>query len=156
MKKTIISIVVLCFAIGAYAQEPVQSKHQKETGRYEQVQSAKIAFFTTALELTPQEAEKFWPIYNNFWKEREIAHRKIQGSLKVIDKLLDGGTLTSDGELKRMLEAYVSGFASEGVIQRKYFEEFSKVLSTEQVAKLYMAEEDFRIKMIHQLRGEQK
>ena len=156
MKKSIISIVVLCFAIGAYAQEPVQSKQQKETGRYEQVQSAKIAFFTTALELTPQEAEEFWPIYNNFWKEREIAHRKIQGSLKVIDKLVDGGTLTSDGELKRMLEAYVSGFASEGVIQRKYFEEFSKVLSTEQVAKLYMAEEDFRIKMIHQLRGEQK
>lgn len=156
MKKTIISIVVLCFAIGAYAQEPVQSKQQKETGRYEQVQSAKIAFFTTALELTPQEAEEFWPIYNNFWKEREIAHRKIQGSMKGISRMLNGEKASSDNELKKMLEIYVNGFTSEGVIQRKYYEEFLKVISIEKVAKLYMAEEDFRIKMIHQLRGEHK
>jgi len=153
MNKIIISIIALCFAFGAYAQEPEQSKQQKETARYEQVQSAKIAFFTTAMSLTPQEAEAFWPIYNNFWKEREVAHRRIQGSMRAISRMLNGGKAPSDNDYKKLLEVYVSGFASEGVIQRKYYDEFLKVLSIEKVAKLYSAEEDFRMKMIHQLRG---
>ncbi|MEN6619112.1 MAG: hypothetical protein ABFC28_06400 [Rikenellaceae bacterium] len=160
MKKIIISIIAFCFAIGSYAQEfpqintqsSPQNNPQKEPSKYEQVQSVKIAFFTTELGLTPKEAEEFWPIYNKFWKEREVAHRKIQGSMKFMSKMLNGEKPFSDAELKKMLEIYVNSFAIEGVIQRKYYDEFSKVLSTEKVAKLYKAEEDFRIKMIHQLR----
>ncbi|MFA6336214.1 MAG: hypothetical protein WCX48_11825 [Bacteroidales bacterium] len=153
MKKTILSIIVLCFVSGVYAQELFTNIPQKGNQRYEQVQSAKIAFFTTALELTPQEAEVFWPIYNNYWREREIAHKKIQGSLKVIGKLLNSEKPATESELKRMMEIYVNSFAIEGAIQRKYYDQFLKVLSVEKVAKLYKAEEDFRINMIHQLRG---
>ncbi len=47
----------------------------------------------------------------------------------------------------------MKNLSSDAVIQKKYYEEFLKVLSIKQVAKLYRAEEDFRIKMIHQLRG---
>lgn len=153
MRNFIISIIALCFVVGVYAQEPEHNRQQRETARYEQVQSAKIAFFTTELGLTPKEAEEFWPVYNKFWKEREIAHRKIQGSMRVISKILKGEKPTSENELKKMLDVYVSGFTQEGVIQKKYFDEFSKMLSTDKVAKLYKAEEDFRIKMIHELRG---
>ncbi len=156
MKKLIISIFALCFFIGATAQEPDQNgqnRQQREALKYEQVQSAKIAFFTSSLELTPQEAEAFWPVYNQFWKERESAHRRIQGSLRAIDRLLSGEKAATDYELKKMLDVYMNNLSSDAVIQKKYYEEFLKVLSIKQVAKLYRAEEDFRIKMIHQLRG---
>lgn len=154
MKKIIISIIAFCFTLGAFAQqEPEQTRQQKENARYEQVQSAKIAFFTTALSLTPKEAETFWPVYNKFWKEREISHRKIQGYLRVINKLLAGEKPTSDNELKKILDLYINTISAEGAIQKKYYDEFLKILSVEQVAKLYKAEEDFRMQMIHQLRG---
>lgn len=165
MKKIIIPIVAFCLAFGAYAQEPEQTKQQKEAelskqqsqiAKYEQVKSEKIAFFTTAMALTPQEAEAFWPIYNNFWKEREVAHKRIQANMRGICRMLTGEKAPSDNDYKKLLEMYVNGFASEGVIQRKYYDEFLKVLSIEKVAKLYKAEEDFRMKMIHQLRGENR
>ncbi|OFY39852.1 MAG: hypothetical protein A2X18_02485 [Bacteroidetes bacterium GWF2_40_14] len=152
MKKTIISIIALCFITGAYAQENEQSKQQREKARYEQVISAKIAFFTTALGLTPQEAEAFWPIYNNYWKEREMIHKRIQTSLMVMNKYL-GDEKKSDSDIKKIIEIYINHISSDGAVQKKYQEEFLKVLTVRQVAKLYTAEEEFRMKMIHQLRG---
>ncbi len=152
MKKLIISIIALCFIIGAYGQETEQSRQQREKARYEQVVSAKIAFFTTSLELTPQEAEAFWPIYNHYWKERETAHKRIQNSLMAVNKLLSKES-TSDNDLKKVLDIYINNISNDSAIQKKYHEEFLKVLSVRQVARLYTAEEEFRMKMIHQLRG---
>lgn len=129
-----------------------RDNNQQGQSRYEQIQSAKIAFFTTELELTPKEAEDFWPVYNKYWKERETAYRKIQSNLKMITKAVTGETKVTDSELKVLTENYVEGFAAEGEIQKEYFAEFSKILPLRKVAKLYRAEEMFRVKMIHQLR----
>ncbi len=153
MKKTILSLVILCFLTGAKAQGPEQNNQAKWNQRYEQIQSAKVAFYTSAMELTPQEAEAFWPIYNSYWKEREVAHKRLQGSLKALARMTTGERPSSESEIRRVMDLYVNTFALEGAIQRKYYEQFLKVLSVEKVAKLYKAEDDFRIRMIHQLRG---
>lgn len=168
MKKILLFIAVLFYASVTYSQDgnPTlqRSSHVTQEGgfgmqeggkpqsRYEQVKSAKIAFFTTELELTPKEATEFWPVYNKFWKEREVAHRRIQSNLKNIGKALSGETKVSDADLKLMIENYVAGYNDDGVIQRNYLEEFYKILPVTKIAKLYKAEEDFRIRMIHQLR----
>jgi hypothetical protein len=34
--------------------------------RQEKIQALKIAFITQKLKLTPAEAEKFWPVYNQY------------------------------------------------------------------------------------------
>lgn len=147
MKKILLFIAVLFYASGIFAQDG-----NKPQSRYEQVQSAKIAFFTTELELTPKEATEFWPVYYKFWKEREVAHRRIQSNLKTIGKALSGETKVTDPELKVMIENYVAGYNDEGIIQRNYLEEFYKILPVTKIARLYKAEEDFRIRIIHQLR----
>ena len=39
----------------------------------------KIAFITTELNLTPDEAAKFWPVFNAFEeKQRELKQEKIK------------------------------------------------------------------------------
>lgn len=168
MKKILLFIAVLFYASGLYAQDgspmlqnnnpkmqmggPGMLDGSKPQSHYEQVQSAKIAFFTNELGLTPKEASEFWPIYNKFWREREVAHRRIQSNLKTIGKALSGETKVSDSELKVMIENYVAGYNDEGIIQRSYLEEFYKILPVAKIAKLYIAEENFRIRMIHQLR----
>jgi len=171
MKKIIILLTAILLYTSANAQMssseprersnmPAERTHimgsrdinQKGQSRYEQIQSSKIAFFTTELELTPKEAEDFWPVYNKYWKERETAYRKIQSNLKMITKAVTGETKVTDFELKDLIENYVSGFSTEGEIQKAYFTEFSRILPLRKVAKLYRAEEMFRVKMIHQLR----
>jgi len=152
MKKILLLTVVLFFASGLFAQDGGPLMQNNGQSRYEQIQSAKIAFFTSELELTPKEAAEFWPVYNKLWKAREIAHRHIQSNMRIMCKALSEDSKTSDNELKAILENYVNGFNDDGALQREYLDQFYKILPVKKIAKLYKAEEDFRIRMIHQLR----
>jgi hypothetical protein len=158
MKKSVLTILLAVLSLAVYAQPQPQNMSEfpldqdQKQSRYEQIQSAKIAFFTTELELSPKEAEEFWPIYNNFWKERERSYRKIQGNLKNIDKAISGEGKLSEAELKALMEKYITEFSTEGEIYKNFHAQFSRILPQEKVAKIYVTEEKFRVKMIHQLR----
>ena len=156
MKKFALTVLFSAIYVLSLAQpQPLLSPRPAngdQQNRYEQIQSAKIAFFTSELELSPKEAEEFWPIYNNFWKEREKSYRRIQGNLKNIEKALSGESKISETELKSLMDKYVSGFSSEGEIFKNFHSQFMKILPSEKVAKIYVTEEKFRVKMIHQLR----
>lgn len=152
MKRILLILLTIAFAIPAIAQ-PEPNKQQQRNQRYQKIQSAKIAFFTAELELTPKEAEEFWPVYNQYWKERETVIRRVQGTLRNVNRSLKGEQAMTDAEIKNQLEIYISGSSEEGAIHKGYFEKFLKILPPKKVAKLYVAEEEFRMKMIHQLRG---
>ena len=63
----LISIMILSFTLVS-AQNPNR----------ERLEAYKIAFFTKRLNLTPQEAEKFWPVYNEFQNQKnQIQAAKI-------------------------------------------------------------------------------
>ena len=53
-----ISLLLIFISAITYAQPP--------QGKRDKVKSLKIAFISDELALTPQEAEKFWPIYNKY------------------------------------------------------------------------------------------
>ena len=61
MKKTIIIFVIMIFPVNwLSAQNP----------NLEKLNSYKIGFFTKKLNLTSAEAEKFWPVYNEYQKQK--------------------------------------------------------------------------------------
>ena len=112
MKK--ISLLVLLYAgivTTAVAQE------QRDAGR---LQAYKIAFLTRKLSLTPEEAQKFWPIYNKY--EGELRAARIEGrttkkEIETEEKILN--------------------------IRKKYSTEFTKAISEEKVNQLFKAEREF-------------
>ena len=53
------ALLALVMSVSAYAQPGAG-----HDGWRERVRSQKIAFITSEVGLTPQEAEKFWPVYN--------------------------------------------------------------------------------------------
>ncbi|MCK5170615.1 MAG: hypothetical protein KAQ75_12115, partial [Bacteroidales bacterium] len=71
IKFFILLISVITFAFSLNAQESKSDKQQE-------IKSQKIAFFTDKIGLTPEEAQIFWPIYNDYWakKNKIIAGRK--------------------------------------------------------------------------------
>ena len=150
MKRLIAIALIIAFGSTLMAQP--SERQQQRSQWYQQVQNAKIAFFTTAIDLTPKEAGDFWPLYNEFWKEREMVNRRSHQALRRIGRVLDGEEKASEVQLKELIETYISGGEAEGVILKTYYPRFLKILSVEKVAKMYKAEEDFRIKMIQQLR----
>ena len=107
MKRIILLIVLYSgLVVSAVAQD-----EQKE-GR---LQAYKIAFLTKKLNLSPEEAQRFWPIYNRYESELRAAHREGRNNNKEIE--------TEEKILN---------------IRKKYNSEFSKALSTEKVNTLHL------------------
>ncbi|MGB4774472.1 MAG: hypothetical protein WBP45_04830 [Daejeonella sp.] len=130
------------FIISLTLTLPVLAQAQQ---RGEQIESVKIAFISRKLDLTTDEAQRFWPLYNNYQKEiGDILKQKKQTKLSNAtdpDAQLDGEL---DFE-ERILD-----------IRKKYSREFTKVIPSQKVLLLYQAEREFRQQLIKQLKDRRK
>ena len=121
--------------------------------RWEKYRSEKVAFLTSNLELTPAEAEKFWPVYNQMDKERWGA-QKMRRELE--DKVRDAGETMSDEEVIKLTREFAGSMQKEGALFAKYNEEFLKILPPQKVLNMYKADKEFRMYMIKKYRDHGK
>jgi Spy/CpxP family protein refolding chaperone len=66
MKKITLIIFFLVFSLSGYSQNRDQ-EYDKE-----KLEAARIAYITNRLDLKPSQAEKFWPIFNQYQEERKV------------------------------------------------------------------------------------
>ncbi len=119
----------------------------------ETIQMQKIAFYTSELKLTPKEAEKFWPLYNEYWEARMSAHREAIKAIRQLNKALEDEKVESDSEIKRLSELYLTNYSAEVGLLSEYFTKFQKILPIRKAAKIFSTEEKFRRILIKQLRN---
>ncbi len=137
---------LLCLLLPAKSML-AQDAAQDEASKQDKIKSLEVAYITRELDLTPQEAEKFWPVYNKYSKEVNdlIAERKRKvQALKGQPRTDEGAEDALDKELgyeRRMLD-----------IKTRYKQEFMKVLPARKVGNIYRAEREFRGMMIRQLK----
>jgi hypothetical protein len=129
---------LVCFSQNFYAQE----------SKKEQIKAAKVAFITNELNLTPIEAEKFWPIFNAFDdKQHDIRKNKLKGfqerKEQDLDKLSekDASAIVSDIE-KNEEELYS--------LRKKFITSLKGILPSVKILKLKKAEEQFSRKLLRQ------
>lgn len=147
IKKSLITAVcMLMLATVAEAQPKCNSSREKHDN-FEQIHNAKVAFFTSQLELSTEEAEKFWPAYNKYWETRSKEHKAGMELFRRISDAAASGQM-SDVEMKGLMLEWQSHIKKENDIENLYLEEFYKILPVRKVLKIYVAEEDFRMKMI--------
>jgi hypothetical protein len=108
-KHLLILLLALGFLFNAHAQDG------------ERLQALKIAYLTKKLDLSPEEAQRFWPIYNKYTDEiRGIRQDQKQNNKTEIDTE------------EKMLN-----------VRKKYNGEFTKALSAEKVNTFFRSEKDF-------------
>ena len=124
--KRFILYVLLSFPLISFAQQG-QGQGQGQgmgpgggMGREGRLKSLEIAYLTRELNITPAEAEKFWPVYNKYQDEMRTAMTSSKNE-DVLERQ------------QQMLN-----------IRKKYKNDFSKILSPERTNKLYEAEGKFR------------
>lgn len=149
MKNQLFFILVVFFGVTALAQ--TKPGREQSPGK-DRMESAKIGFITRELQLTPDEAKAFWPIYNAMEVELKQANRDpLDDGLKTvrgkggIDKL-------TDAQAKELLAELDKLGAERDAIRRKYQKEFLKVLSPQKVLKLHLAERKFKQEVLERLR----
>ncbi len=142
MKRNIFLISIILLFVGSVTN--AQENDHKE--RWERYRTEKISFLTDKLELTPAEAQKFWPIYNELERKRWEA-QKCRRDLEV--KVKEAEESLSDKEVIELTKDFTGNMEKEGALMVKYNEEFLKILPPQKVLRLYKAENEFRMYMIN-------
>lgn len=124
----------------------------QEDKREDKIERLKIAFITRELNLTSEEAEKFWPIYNESeakMKELRKANRKIN------DELENSGDKLSDEDAKKKLAIVFENETKEIEIRKEYSDKIAKVIGYKRALKLLSLEHKFRRELLETLRDRQ-
>ena len=113
-----------------------QSESMKD--KKEQIRSLKVAFFTTELDFTTNEAEKFWPLYNTFDDNQfELRHNKMKAFSRRMN----------DGSLDKITEKEATYFLSQiedteeelFLLRKKFMQNVKSVLPAVKMVKLKKA-----------------
>lgn len=117
MKQIVIGLVVF-FQLSAF-----NALAQIRQGK---VESIKVAYLSEKLNLDPKTAERFWPVYNQYDDEMHNAINDLKrgNDSRSADQILDREQRTID-------------------IKRKYSAQFLKVISNDQLGRLFQSEKEF-------------
>ncbi len=142
---TIFAIIatMTCMSISAQA-------HRGEEWK-EKMKAEKIAFLTLEIGLTPEEAQVFWPVYNQVEKEKDEAMFSMIRAHKEMVKAIE--EKKSEKEISTLLDKYLEAQKKLNEIENGIAARYKAVLPVEKVAKLYVAEENFRRQQIRKLHG---
>lgn len=116
--KRILSLILFCLTVSfsALAQDAPKAEVQR-------LEAYKIAYLTKKLNLSPSEAQKFWPIYNKYQEEvknlRVDSRQDKKSEIETEEKMLN--------------------------IRKKYNDEFSKAINNDKVNTLFRSEREFSL-----------
>lgn len=116
-------------AIPALSQNMDETEREPEARK--RIEAARAAYITQRLELTTEEAEKFWPVYREFaGKRRELLqqYREVKNSGKNEQELIELQLTLRQQELD---------------LEKEYSDKFLKVIPAEKLVNLRSAEKDF-------------
>ena len=123
-------------------------RHEKMRKR---IKTIKIWQLTEAVELTTEQSEKFFPVYNKHQNDHEKLQEERLSLIRKLDELSEK-TDVSESEIKKTLDQ-LSEIDNKLISLRKSFQsEISGVLSIRQVAKLLVFEEMFMRRLQENIR----
>ena len=138
--KRLIPILILLASFTGFAQRGGEIQ--------EKIKAQKIAFITDKLELTSEEAQQFWPIYNEF----EAKVEKIKSEdLRPLKREMRQGNV-SDKRAGEILEKLLEAETEMHNAKLELVEDLKTVISAKKIIMLKVAEDQFNQKLLDRLK----
>lgn len=141
MKKLMILIV----AMALNSVHLVHAQDELDPSKRERLEALKVAYLTQELSLTPQEAQQFWPLYNEMTQKMRDIRKEQRGNRKDARENFDS---MSDAELSEAIDKELEYEQLELDLKKEYNTKFRKILPIKKVAKLHAAEKGFRKELL--------
>ena len=138
--------MMLGIVIIGYTQGPPPN-----TAAREKIEAAKIGLISERLGLSPEDAQKFWPIYNEYSQERRENHRAFQQARRNYDP-----ESASEEQTKEMLRLGRQTKEKQLKLEQEYSERMLGVISNKQLLSLHEAEREFREMLLRRLEQRQR
>jgi len=133
-----IALIFSAFQLTAQAQQPEGNRPAGE-----RIRAYRVAVYTDVLQLSSEEAQNFWPIFNEYSANRE----KLQQQMKA-DRQLE---VMSDPEVEEYVRKYFDIRQKEIDLEKDLTTRLRKVLPLRKIAKLPIAEREFREGLVKKL-----
>lgn len=146
MKHILLTLFVLSGAFTSLYSQKCEENCKKK----DQIKAQKVAFITDKLQLTVEEAQQFWPIYNEMNKKSDEIEAQIRTIVKNYKKNKE--TL-SNTELETMSDKMVELQVTSAKLDAEYYQKYKKVLSIRKIMELNQAEREFKHELLQQLKG---
>lgn len=140
----LLPLFLLLLSVTIFAQPKFKQKK-------EQLKALKVAYITDELQLTSDEAARFWPVYNAFdEKQRELKQEKMRSYMDrfsggEVDKMSDKEALNFLNQIENTEDEMYQ-------LRKKFISNLKGVLSPIKIIKLKKAEEGFNKKLLEQYR----
>lgn len=141
--KTLLALLFIC-SLTTFTF----SQNEKHKVDKEKIKTMKVAFITQKIDLTTDEAQKFWPIYNEFENKNEalfLEKRKLRkaskSEIELTDKQIETN-INNEFNLKQ----------KELDLEKEYFTKFKTVLSIKKIEQLYLAQDQFKRELLRKIK----
>ena len=132
----------------ALAQPTSRPVSPQKTEKREEIESYRIAFLTQKLSLTPEEAQRFWPVFNQFTAEMKALKANRVSNRDMKNDIQN----QSDKDVEKMVDGEIATRQQELDVVKKYHTQFKQVLPIKKVAILYRAENEFKKELLDKIR----
>jgi hypothetical protein len=145
MKKIVIFLlIILIFPV---------TKSVAQNTNLEKLNNYKIGFFTKRLNLTSDEAEKFWPVYNEYQGQKNLIQLE---KLKLNRTFNQNESALNDRQLEEIGDKYVDCLVQESALAVTFHKKLKTVLPPAKVIMYYQAENQYKAQLLNELQNQRQ
>jgi hypothetical protein len=130
MKKIVLFLAISILTIDANSQNE------------NKIEALKREYLTKNLELTPQESEKFFPLYREYEIKKKNLRKSLRNDLKGVEH--DGNSASMDKIMHQEQEILD--------VQKEYVQKFRQFLPEQKILKLLSVEKEFKKMLLEKLK----
>lgn len=132
-------VFIVYLSVALFAGIPIGKAQESRQERFERIEAEKVAYITKELQLNTLEAQRFFPIYNEYYKEISGVLQSSRGSAG-----------RDHRRPNRMDELAVE--TELLAIKKKYRTQFSNIVGSARASRFFEVEREFREKLVLELR----
>ena len=146
MKNTICLMLVTLVTISLSWAQPGPPPPGGEK-RKEKVEALKRSYYSEKLALTPAEAEKFWPIYNEFSKKEDALRKEGKGDKKKGEQpnFTEKEALTEIDRIAVQKKSHID-------LETQFLKDCMPVLGASRTMQLTQIDRDFQRELLEHMR----
>lgn len=132
--------ILLMMCVLVFTSEAQQNRPFKE-----KIEAHRVAFITKELNLSVQESQKFWPVYNEYLGKME--------DLRDVDLMARAGSELSDEKARELINKFLEREETELRLKKQLYNDLKNVLPPTKIVRLHRAEMQFKQKLLEQLKN---
>jgi len=142
MKKLILSLFALLLTTSAINAQQ-QINRQK-------IKALKTSYITNALSLTPDEAEKFWPVYNMYSDKIQTLKMSVEGGMQRKIQFAGGIENITEENAQKLIDEVILLEQQITDNNVKLIQELSTIISAKKIIGLKRAQHEFNRRILQE------